>query len=246
MSYGFNDSFASPGSAPVVQIQKVGGWKLLAGATLAGLGLGFAGFVYIGPYQKVAKALGAQTSELDQARGAADELTSERDKLKAAVAKHMDSEQEKTATEGKQHEALQALAAELKTALGAVAANISVDDARVRVSFAVPALFEQPFSIGISPAGETALKVVVASLKKANMRGKVKAKLIQAPPPRELGQFKAIGEFEVLRAARVMLVLSAAGVAADHLAVAGEVPLPAGRKGRGGVPDRLDIEIEPE
>jgi hypothetical protein len=246
MSYGFNDSFSSAGSAPVVQIQKVGGWKLLAGATLAGLGLGFAGFVYLGPYQKVSKALGAHASELDQARGTADEMASERDKLKAVVEKNMDAERQKTATEGKQRESLQALAAELKTSLASVAANISVDDARVRVSFAVAALFEQPFSIGISPAGENALKVVVAALKKSNMRGKVKAKLIQTPPPRELGQFKVIGEFETLRAARVMLVLSSGGVAADHLAVAGEVPLPAARKGRGGVPDRLDIEIEPE
>jgi hypothetical protein len=44
----------------------------------------------------------------------------------------------------------------------------------------------------------------------------------------------------------VLLVLSNGGVAADHLAVAGDLPPPAARKGRGGVPDRLDIEIEPE
>lgn len=246
MSYGYNDSFAAAPVAPVIQVQKVGGWKLLLGATLAALGLGFAGFVYVGPFQKVTKALQAQTSELDQARGATDELTSERDKLKAAVEKRMDIEQEKTANDAKHREALQAVAADLKGTLPPAVANISADEVRVRLNFAISALFEQPFSIGISPAGETALKVVAAALKKSGLRGKVKAKLIPTQPPRELGQFKAIGEFEMLRAARVLLVLSNGGVAADHLSVAGELPPPAARKGRGGVPDRLDIEIEPE
>ena len=69
MSYGYNDSFAAAPAAPVVQVQKVGSWKLLAGATLAAVGLGFAGFVYLGPFLKVQKALQAQTTELDQARG---------------------------------------------------------------------------------------------------------------------------------------------------------------------------------
>ena len=70
----------------------------------------------------------------------------------------------------------------------------------------------------------------------------MKAKLIAAPPPRELGQFKNIGEFEMLRAARVMLVLAANGVAPDHLGIAGELPGP--RKTKNGIPDRLEIEIE--
>jgi hypothetical protein len=246
MSYGYNDSFAGAQAAPVVQVQKVGSWKLLLGATLGALGLGFAGFVYVVPFQKVTKALQSQTSELDQAKGTTDELTSERDKLKAAVEKHMDVEQEKTANDAKHREMLQGVATELKGALPPASVNVSADEARVRLSFTVAGLFEQPFSIGISPAGETALKAVAATMKKGGLRGKVKAKLIPTPPPRELGQFKAIGEFEMLRAARVLLVLSNGGVAADHLAVAGDLPPPAARKGRGGVPDRLDIEIEPE
>ncbi|HEX2660736.1 MAG TPA: hypothetical protein VHU40_20790 [Polyangia bacterium] len=244
MSYGYNDSFAAP--APVVQVQKVGGWKALAGATVAALGIGFAGFVYLGPFMKVTKALQAQTTELDQARGAADELTAERDKLKVAIGQHMDVEQEKTASDAKHREAMQALTGELKAALPAAGVNISPEDARLKLSFAVTALFEQPFSIGVSPAGDAALKALAAAMKKNGLRAKVKAKLIQAPPPRELGQFKAIAEFEMLRAARVLLVLSSGGAAADHLTVAGELPGPGARKGRGGVPDRVDVEIEPE
>ncbi|HEY4186797.1 MAG TPA: hypothetical protein VGP07_17090 [Polyangia bacterium] len=244
MSYGFNDPFSA--APPSVQIQRVGGWKLLAGAMLAAAGVGFAGFVYVGPYKKTTTALHERTTELGKERGATDDLSSERDRLKAEVDKRQAAEQEKAGGEAKRHEALEGLAAELKVALAAVGANIAVDDSRIGVSLTVASLFAQPMSVAISPQGETALRVVVAGLKKTGMRGKVKARLIPSAPPRELAQFKNIGEFEMLRAARIMLVLAADGVPADHLAVAGELAAPAGRKTKGGVPDRLDIEIEPE
>jgi hypothetical protein len=244
MSYGYNNPF--PAAAPQVQIQRVGGWKLLAGAMLAAAGLGFAGFVYLVPYQKLTKLVHERTTELSSQRGSADELTAERDKLKEALDKRLEADQEKTAGASKRTESLQALAALLKADLAAVGANVSADEERVRVSFSVPSLFEQPLSTAISPQGETALKVVIAGLKRTGMRGRVKAKLIQGAPPRELAQFKNVGEFEMLRAARVMLVLGNGGVAADHLMVAGEAPAAAAKKGRTSLPDRLDVEIEPE
>jgi len=240
MSYGFNDPFSA--APPSVQIRRVGGWKGLAGLMVAALGVGFAGFLYVSPYQKVTKALQERTAELSKERGSSDDLSSERDRLKAEVDKRQAAEQDKAAGESKRHEALAALAADLKMPLSAVGATVAADDARVSVSFGVPSLFEQPTSVAISPQGETALRVVVAGLKKTNARARVKAKLIAAPPPRELGQFKNIGEFEMLRAARVMLVLAANGVAPDHLGIAGELPGP--RKTKNGIPDRLEIEIE--
>ncbi len=243
MSYGFNDPFSA--APPAIQIRRVGGWKLLAGMMLAAAGVGFAGFVYVGPYRQVTRALDDRIAELGKQRGSTDDLSSERDRLKAQLDKREATEQDKAAAETKRRDGLQELAGELKTALVAVGANVTVDDRHVTVGLSVPTLFEQPTSVAISPQGDAALKVVVAALKKTGMRGRVKAKLIQAPPPRELAQFKNIGEFEVLRAARVMLVLAGGGVTGDHLAVVGEAPAPA-RKGRVGIPERLDIEIEPE
>jgi hypothetical protein len=244
MSFGYNDPF--PAAPPTVQIQKVGGWKLFAGALLAAAGVGFAGFVYLGPYQKVTKIVHERTDELNHERGSTDELAAERDKLKAALDRRLGADREKAASTSKQSETLQDFAAELKVALAAVGANVSSEDGRVHVSFAATTLFEQALSTAISAQGESALKVVVAGLKKTGMRGRVKARLIPSPPPRELAQFKNVGEFDMLRAARVMLVLAAAGVAADHLAVVGELPPTGARKGRSPVPDRLDVEIEPE
>jgi len=242
MAYGYSDPFV--GGQPPVQVQRTGGWKLLAGTMLAALGVGFAGYVYVVPYQKVSTALRTRTGELDKQRDATDELVAERDKLKAEVGKREGDAQDKAANDAKQRQTLEALGAELKLALAAVGGGVSVDEGRVRITLGVPALFEQPTSTVISPQGETALKIVVAGLKKTGFRARAKAKLVPSPPPRELGQFKNIGEFEMLRAGRVMLVLAANGVAADHLAVVGELPGP--RKTKNGVPDRLDIEIEPE
>lgn len=242
MSYGFNDPFSA--APPSVQIRRVGGWKGLAGLMVAALGVGFAGFLYVSPYQKVTKALQERTAELSKERGSSDDLSSERDRLKAEVDKRQAAEQEKATGESKHHEALAVLAADLKLPLSAVGATVAADDAHVTISFGVPSLFEQPTSVAISPQGETALRVVAAGLKKTNARARVKAKLLPSPPPRELGQFKNIGEFEMLRAARVMLVLAANGITPDRLGVAGELPGP--RKTKNGVPDRLDIEIETE
>jgi hypothetical protein len=244
MSFGFNDPFSA--APPAVQIRRVGAWKAFAGAVVAAAALGFAGFMYVGPYQKLTKIVRDRTSELNQQQGSTDQLTEERDKLKAALATRVGSEQEKAAVASKQTDALQSLAADLKGALASAKANTTASDGRVRVSFPAESLFEQPTSTGISPAGDAALKALVASLKQTGMRARVRAKLIPAAPPRELAQFKNIGEFEILRAARVMLALANGGVAADHLAVAGEVGPGGARKGKAALPERLDVEIEPE
>lgn len=244
MSFGFNDPY--PSAPPAIQIRRVGGWKAFAGAVLAAAGVGFAAFVYVGPYRTLAKIVRDRTSELSQQQGSTDQLADERDKLKAALAARVGSEQEKAAAASKQTDSLQSVAADLKGALGSAGSSVTAADGHVRVGFATDSLFEQVTSTGISPQGDAALKALAVSLKKSGMRARVRAKLIPTAPPRELAQFKNIGEFEMLRAARVMLALANDGVAADHLAVAGDVA-PAGvRKGKAALPDRLDVEIEPE
>ena len=81
MSYGFSDPFSA--APPSVQIRRVGGWKGLAGLMVAALGVGFAGYVYVSPYQKATRALQERTAELSKQRGSTDDLSSERDRLKA-------------------------------------------------------------------------------------------------------------------------------------------------------------------
>jgi outer membrane protein OmpA-like peptidoglycan-associated protein len=221
---------------------------LYAGAILAAVGVGFAGYVYLGPYLKLTKVVRAQAAELTEERGSSEQMIAERDKLKVALDQHTGSEREKVSAASKQSASIQDYAAELKTALAAAGADVAVEDGRLRVALPAKSLFDQPFSTVISGQGDAALKVIASALKKTGMRGRVHASLIQSPPPRELAQFKNIGEFEMLRAARVMLLLVSSGVAADRVMVAGEGggATAAPKKGRpAALPDRVDIDLEP-
>jgi hypothetical protein len=244
MAYAYDESVV--GGQPPVQIHRVGGWKLLVGAMLAAAGLGFAGFIYAVPYQKVMRSLHARTDELGKERAGIEDLVAERDALKAEVTRREAADQDKAAAASSKQQAVAAFVAEMKPALAAFGATTAVGDGRAQVSFAVASLFEQPTSTVISPQGEAALKVLGGAVKKAGFRVRAKAKLIPAPPPKALSQFQNIGEFAMLRSVRAMLALANAGVAPDKVATVGEAPSAGGRKAKPGIPDRLDIEIEPE
>lgn len=245
MAYGYSESFV--GGQPPVQVHRVGGWKLLLGIMVAAAGVGFAGYVYLGPYQKLTKALRARTAELAQERTSSQDAVNERDRLKAELGKKEGVERDKSAAERKKQDAVDAFAGEVKTALAAFGANLTAGGGRAEVSFATTAIFDQPTSTVISAQGEAALKILATAIKKAGFRTRVMAKLIPSPPPRELAQFKNVGEFAMLRAVRVALALAGGGVPPDRVAAAGEAPLTgASHKGRPGVPDRLEIEIETE
>src|SRR4051812_38573233 len=123
MSFGFNDPF--PAAPPAVQIRRVGGWKAFAGAVLAAAGVGFAAFVYVGPYQKLTKIVRDRTSELTERQGSTEQLAEERDKLKAALAARVGSEREKAAVTSKRTDALESVAADLKGGLGAAGASVT-------------------------------------------------------------------------------------------------------------------------
>jgi hypothetical protein len=93
MAYGYSESFV--GGQPPVQVHRVGGWKLLLGLMVAAAGLGFAAYVYLGPYQKLTKALRARTAELVEARASSQETLNERDRLKAELGKKEGFERDK-------------------------------------------------------------------------------------------------------------------------------------------------------
>lgn len=244
MAYGYSDSFV--GGPPPVQIQRVGGWKLLLGAMLAAAGVGFAGYVYLVPYQKLTKTLAIRTAELTEERSGAQDLAGERERLKAQVAERERAERDRVASLTKGQQAVEGFASEMKTPLAAFNATITPSGGRALVVFATGSIFEQPTSTVISAQGEAALKILAGGLKKASFRARVKAKLIPTPPPRDLAQFKNVGEFAMLRAVRVALALAAGGVAPDRIAAAGEAPGGGAHKSKSAVPDRLEIEIEPE
>jgi hypothetical protein len=226
--------------------KQVGGWKLWFGALLAALGVGFAGYVYVLPYQKLTQVVKAQTDEMKEQLVGREQDAAERDKLKAELAQHESVVHDKAEANAKVREVAEALTIELKTALEAVGGVVTLHaPARVTASFPTSAIFESPFATGVAGQGETALKILAAAAKKTDFKVRVKARLIALPPPRELSQFKNIGEFAMLRAVRVALAIANAGVKAENVAATGAEP-PDARKGTPAVPDHLEVEIEHE
>ena len=239
----------SGGTEPVivpVQVHRIGGWKLTAGAMIAAAGLGFGGFVYAVPYHSVKQAVRARDVELGQQKTASSELARQVEKLKADLEVHETADEERAASEAKRRQEIEALVGEVKVPLGAFGATTTVvPGGKVVVSLASSATFDRHTSTVISTQGEAALTVLGAAVKRFGFRTRVKARLIQARPPHDLAQFQSIGEFVMLRAVRVALALANVGVAADHVAAAGEEPPPLRIKGRPAIPERMDVEIEP-
>jgi hypothetical protein len=237
MAYGFDPQ------AGVPRVQKTGGWRALLGMVVAAAGLGFAGYVYLVPYQKMNRALAARTLELNEERNASQQLAAERERAKAELARREVAEKDKAQADKRRKQAIEDLTSELKTVFGEAGAQVAAGEDRVAIAFPELALFETAKSTALTPQGQATLKSLAGTLKKGQYRTRVIARLAPAAPPKDLSQFKNVGEFGMLRSARALLFLVDAGVGAGSIGVAGALP-PARKKP--GMPDRLEIEIEPE
>ena len=213
------------------------------GLVVAAAGAGFAGYVYLVPYQKMTKATAARTLELNEERNASQQLAAERDRAKAELTRRELAEKDKAQSDKRRKQAIEDLASELKTTFAEAGAQVAEGADRVAIAFPELSLFENAKSTALSTQGQTAVRTLAGTLKKGTYRTRVIARLAPVPPPKDLSQFKNVGEFGMLRSARVALLLVDAGVGAGSIAVAGA--LPAARK-KPGMPDRLELEIESE
>jgi len=219
---------------------------------VAAAGVGFAGYVFLVPYERMRIALGNRNAELTLARTTASETESERDKLKAALAKFTDAEKEKATTESKKKADVDVLITQLRPALEELGASVAVEGGSgvLNVSFPAAKLIDTN-GIDVSESGLAALKIFAGSVKKVNAKARVVARASSAPPPKELkALFHSAGELHAVRAARVMSALEDAGMAPTTVSIAGDVDKPA-PKARGKKPapppaDRLDILVEPQ
>ena len=221
---------------------------------LAAAAIGFAGYVFLVPYQRVMSALTQRGSELAEARTAGEAASAERDKLKAEVGRLEAGARDKEAADAKKRGGADALGTLLKAPLEELGATVSVDGGRVAVSFPAEKIIDSN-GIDVSPAGQTALKVLAGVMKKNGGAARVKAVFGSGAPPKELRTlFKTEGELSAVRAARVMSALHDAGIAPDHLSTYGEAEKPAPRPPARAKkapppappPDRLDIQVDPE
>jgi hypothetical protein len=246
MAHSYSESF--PGSPrPEAQPRQGGGWILLLGGMLAAAGLGFAGYLYAVPYRRLTQVAAAQAVELLAERADRARAVAEGEKLKTDLGKHLSAAGEKAEAVSRHRQESLDLAAELKTALGAVGAVISLSEqGAIEVTFPVSSIFDMPVGTGVSGQGETALKILGAAVQKTHSKIAIKARLIPTAPPRAIAQFKNIGEFAMLRAVRAALSVANTGVRPESIAAAGASPLEM-RKGKPAmVPDLLEVEIERE
>ena len=230
-----------------------GGWKQLFWFAVAFTGLGFAGYVYLIPYQKMQHAVGSRQAELASERAAAEEATAERDKLKTTLEKYTGADKDKAAVETKKKTALDSLALALKTGLEELGATVTPDGSKLRVSFPVPKVIDAN-GIDVSETGQAALKILAGAAKKAEAKVRVVARTSSAPAPKELRSlFHTAGEMRAVRAARVMSALEDAGLPPTQLTIVGEAdkagPRSHGKSKKAAAAppaDQLDLQVEPE
>ena len=224
--------------------------KALFWFAIAFAGLGFAGYVYLVPYQKMQHAVAVRQAELASQKAAAEEASAERDKLKSRVDSYVSSDKEKSAAEAKKQAALDALSTGLKGGLEELGGTVSVQGQALRIGFPAPKVIDSN-GIDVSEAGQTVLKLVAGAVKKENAKVRIVARTSSAAPPKELRKlFKTAGEVRTVRAARVMSALEQAGMSPADLTIVGQADKPPprsrGRKGAAAAPpDHLELEVEP-
>jgi hypothetical protein len=236
-------------SMAVAPARSGGGWKAMFWIAVAMAGVGFAGYVFLVPYQRMQTELGTRSVALNDARATATETAAERDKVKAELAKFTDAEKEKAAGESKKKAAVDALITQLRPGLEGLGGSVAVEEGVLVVSFPADKVIDAN-GIDVSDGGIAALKMVAGSLKGANAKARILSRASSAPPPKELKSlFHSAGEQHAVRAARVMSALVDAGLAPTSLSIVGEVekaaPHAKGKK-PSAAPERLDIQVEPQ
>jgi len=224
------------------------GWKALLWFAVAASGVGFAGYVFLVPYQKMQSALNLRTAELMVAQSTLTETAAELGKLKAAVAKLNDAEKDKAAADAKRKGDVDALIAALRPNLEPLGATVAVEDGTLVIGFLAEKIIDAN-GIDVSDGGVAALKIVAESLKKASAKARILARASSAAPPKDLKSlFHSAGELHAVRAARLLSTLENAGLPPVAVSIVGvpEKAAPRGRKKAAPPADRVDIQVEPQ
>ncbi len=223
--------------------------KALFWFAVAFCGLGFAGYVYLIPYQKMVHAVGVRQAELASQRAAADEAAAERDKLKTRLDGYVSADKDKSAAESKKKATLESIGSGLKGGLEELGATVADDGSTLKITFPAAKVIDKN-EIDVSEAGSAVLKLVAGAVKKESARVRIFARTSSAATPKQLRSlFKTAGEMRTVRAARVMSALEEAGLPPGDITIVGEADKPSRAHGRKGAQaagaDRLELEVEP-
>jgi hypothetical protein len=245
--YAFDDPMAVSSSG--------GSWKSLFYFALAAAGVGFAGYVYLVPYQKMEHAAGSNQSAIADQQRAAEAAMAERDKMKADLDRYKSAADDKSTSAAKHKTTIDTLATTLKPGLEALGGTVAAGDGALGVSFPAAKMIDAN-GIDVSDSGAAAIKILAETAKRESARVRIRARSSSAAPPKELRSlFHTAGEMNAVRAARVMSALEHAGLAPARITIVGDVAekgasaRPARGKKAAAVSagaDRVELEIEPE
>ena len=225
------------------------GWKSLLWIAFGMAGVGFAGWVYLVPYQKMQHAVGSQQSEVASERSTAESVTAERDKLKAEVARYAEEAKAKESTESKHKATVDTLIGDLKPGLEQLGANVTGNGSAVQISFAAGKLIDKN-GIDVSDEGMAAVKILAGTAKKDGASVRIHARSSAAPPPKELkALFHSAGEMNAVRAARLLSALESAGLAPAKITIIGQAAPPTPHASRKKAPppstaDRIELDVQ--
>lgn len=224
------------------------GWKSLFWFAFGMAGVGFAGWVYLDPYMKMQRSISTRLAEVATERSAASLAVSERDRLKADLARFTAGEKDKAEADARRKTTVDSLAAALKTGLEELGGTLMADGTVLQISFGAAKLIDKN-GIDVSDAGLAALKIIAGAARKEGASVKIHARSSAATPPKELrGLFHTAGEMNAVRAARMMSSLEAAGLSPGKVTIVGDAG--SSGKGRGKkaapAPDRVELELLPE
>ena len=239
-------------------------WRNLFWLSVAAVGVGFGGYLYLMPYRQLNDSLENHARELTQQRQDGEKLTSERDELKTAVDKIEATEKERAEKIARGQKEMLAMAAQLKPSLQELGASVDTDArGHLKISLAPDKAVDKN-GIDVSSEGTAVLKILAGAIKRNGGTARIKARFGSGPAPKQLRSlFGTTGEVAAVRAARVMSVLEGAGLPPERLSIVGEAesqkeapkPLPrnlsrrrraaAAAAAAATMDDRLDIEVEP-
>ncbi len=217
-------------------------WPTLVGLALAAAGVGFAGYVYGVPYQRLLTELKRRASELRAAGTAAEAGRKEVERLKQDLAEVRGARNMSLGAEGRIRSDLKLIKTQVEQRLPAGVAVV-LEPRRMLIRFHEDAVFEAR-GPRLAKTGHEALTTLAEILADKASRLLIAAPMGGASPPRWVrAQFPSDADLSAARAVAALTALANAGVQAEAaLAVVGSLAAPKNPD----APATLDIEVEPK
>ncbi len=216
-------------------------WLALGGLASAAAGVGFAGYVYFAPYQRVLTQLKRQGADLTAARTALEAKTKEVERLKEDLTEVRGARNQRLSVEGRTRVELKLIKGQIEEKLAPAGVKVTMEARRMVIRFPEDAVFQgrgallgepglKAVQLVAQAVGDKAGRVLVA----APMGGTAVARWVR-------GDFPTAADLSAARSGNVLRELVKAGLRAPStIAVIGSTTGPEAANEHA----TLDIEVD--